>query len=464
VGAGGPLINGAYLLFPVSAGALLSVAGARYLDLHRLAIFREATLREAEAQVSRGLVGIAKEINGSLDAADVLDRITAAIRSALGCDWTSIMLRDERREVFRLVATSGPVPAALRQLEGIDFGSGAFPLVDRLLAQHYVEIGQIEEADPATASFMRHWDCRSLLAARLSRGGEAVGILVAGTKRETGGVDEITRQLFRGIAEHAAIALNNVRLIEDLRQADRLKSDFLSTMSHELRTPLNVIIGYADLLLDGAFGAIESDQQQVLGRVSENAHSLLELISATLEVNRIEAGRARLQLREVSLRRLINELQHDTGHLPRHPGVSLLWEGPGPDVKLRTDPSKLKIILKNLVGNALKFTEHGHVVVRTAYDRRAEQVNVQVQDTGAGIAPHDLPHIFVMFRQGDGKHQHSGVGLGLYIVKRFVEQLGGRISVRSKLGEGSTFQMSIPAAVAAADDERVTPLRRELVA
>jgi two-component system sensor histidine kinase BarA len=311
---------------------------------------------------------------------------------------------------------------------------------------------------------MRHWDCQLLQAARLSRGGEAVGILVVGTRQGAGRDDAAARQLFRGISAHAAIALNNVRLIKDLRQADQLKSDFLSTMSHELRTPLNVIIGYADLLLDGAFGSVESEQQQVLSRVSENAHSLLELISATLEVNRIEAGRARLQLREVSLRRLVNELQHETGHLPHHAGVGVFWEGPAQDLKLRTDPSKLKIIVKNLVGNALKFTERGRVVVRVAFDRRVGQVTVQVHDTGMGIAPEDLPHIFSMFRQGEGKNQFGGVGLGLYIVKRFVEQLGGKVGVRSIQGEGSTFHLSLPVNPATEEEATEAAPERDMVA
>ena len=449
-----------YLAFAVVNAGLISVLGARYLDLHRFAIFREATLREREVSISQSLVAIAKDLNGSLDAPDVLGHIAASIAEALGCDWCLIIVRDERRNVFRVVGGNGRVPAALADLHDLEFGAGVFPIIERVLGEGHVEVRDLADADPATASFMRNADCHSLLATPLTRGGDVVGLLVAATQgnRE---FSQRTGHLFRGIAQHAAIALNNARLVADLRHADRLKSEFLSTMSHELRTPLNVIIGYTDLLLDQAFGPVQEEQFQVLGRLRDNAHSLLELITATLEVNRIEAGRARLVLREVSLRQLVKEIQHEATHLPRQPGVGLSWEAAGQDQILRTDPAKVKIIVKNLVGNALKFTERGRVQARIGYDRRSGELQIQVQDTGSGIPPEDLPHIFGMFRQGEvNNHAGSGVGLGLYIVKRFVEQLGGEIDVTSDPGQGSTFRVALRATAG----EDGAAVRRELVA
>ncbi len=452
-----------YLLFAHCTGAAISVLGARHLDLHRFAIFRETTLHEAEASISHSLVDIAQELNGTLEADDGLDRIAGAVRTALECDWSLIIVREERRHAFLVVGSAGHVPQVLAELRGIEFGAGAFPLLDRVLNEEHVEVRDLADADAATASFMRSCNTASLLAATLTRGDQVVGLLVAGRRRESGPVAERTGDLFRGIAQHAAIALNNVRLVADLRRADQLKSEFLSTMSHELRTPLNVIIGYSDLLLDEAFGSLHGEQDQILGRLRDNAHSLLELISATLEVNRIEAGRARLQLRDVDLRQLLNEMQHDTAHLPRSAGVTLHWEVSANDYSLRTDPAKVKIIVKNLIGNALKFTQRGRVAVRVAYDRRPAHLSVQVHDTGAGIQPDDLPNIFGMFRQAENGHQNGGVGLGLYIVKRFVEQLGGQVSVTSAPGEGSTFRVSIPAQLSQPRAIEA-PAQRELVA
>jgi signal transduction histidine kinase len=240
-----------------------------------------------------------------------------------------------------------------------------------------------------------------------------------------------------------------VRLVADLRRADQLKSEFLSTMSHELRTPLNVILGYTELLREDTFGALLDEQRDTVARVHESARSLLELINATLDVNRIEAGRVLVQLDEVNLRPLFDEMHDELQQLPRRSDVLLRWDVIVSDKRVRTDGSKLKIIVKNLVGNALKFTESGEVAVRANYDIRGARLHLSVADTGAGIPADDLAHIFDMFRQAGNGHHLGGVGLGLYIVKRFVEQLDGEVSVTSTPGKGSIFSVSISAAMVA---------------
>ncbi|MBX3026359.1 HAMP domain-containing histidine kinase [bacterium] len=434
-----------YLLFVSAAAAAVSLFGAHHLDLYRFAIFCEATRREEEAAVGQSLVAIAREINDSLDADDVLDRIADAIRSALHASWSVIILRDAQGGHL-IVGTAGRVPGAIASLRGVEFDAGAFPLVDRILDARDLSLSD-EDADSETAALLQRWETRSLLGAALSRRDAVIGVVLAGTRAGAARFADRGRELVRGVAQHVAIALNNVRLVSDLRRADSLKTEFLSTMSHELRTPLNVIIGYADLLRDEAFGPVIGDQQDVLRRLRDNAHSLLELINATLEVNRIEAGRSGLQLREVDLRTLLTELQYETDALPRQPGVALRWEVPRNADLIRTDPMKLKIVVRNLVGNALKFTKRGAVTVSVLFDARARLLDVQVRDTGVGIPSEHLPHIFDMFHQAPSDAATSGVGLGLYIVRRFVELLGGRVSASSRPGDGSIFRLSLPAGV-----------------
>jgi signal transduction histidine kinase len=165
-----------------------------------------------------------------------------------------------------------------------------------------------------------------------------------------------------------------------------------------------------------------------------------------LDVSRIEAGRLPVQLDDVSLHTLFDDVQDELKRLPHAPDVILRWyvaalEG----MHVRTDASKLKIIIKNLVGNALKFTELGEVSVRAGYDVRTARLHLWVTDTGTGIAADDLAHIFDMFRQVGNGRDLGGVGLGLYIVKRFVDQLEGEVTVTSTPGEGSTFRVAIPA-------------------
>jgi len=442
-------VPGPYLLFVASAAASVSLFGAYYLDLYRFAIFCEATRREEEAAVGQSLVAIAKEINDSLDAVDVLDRIADAIRSALHASWSVIILRDAQGGNHIIVGSAGRVPEAIASLRGVEFGAGAFPLVDRILRERDLALFD-EETDAETTALLQRWETRSILGAALLRRDATIGVLLAGTRAGVVRFADRGRELARGVAQHVAIALNNVRLVGDLRRADNLKTEFLSTMSHELRTPLNVIIGYADLLRDEAFGPVIGDQQDVLRRLRDNAHSLLELINATLEVNRIEAGRSGLHLREIDLRTLLTELQYETEPLPRQPGVALRWEVPRGSDLIRTDPVKLKIVVRNLVGNALKFTKRGHVTVTVGFDARARVLDVQVRDTGIGIPGEDLPRIFDMFHQAPTDAATSGVGLGLYIVRRFVELLGGRVSASSRPGDGSIFRLSLPAGMVSA--------------
>ena len=439
----------AFLFFAVFSGVALSVLGARYLDLHRFAIFREATLSEEEAAVNRQLVAIAKEINAVLERPDALDRICESTRTALGCDWSLMLLRDETHGTFRVAGAVSPHAEALREVTSFDFSPDSFPLIGRILGNELVEIPQPAVADPITAGFMHRWHTRYLLATKLTRSGQVVGILAVGGDDTVDTIAPRVRQMFRGIAPHATIALNNVRLVADLRHADQLKSEFLSTMSHELRTPLNVILGYTELLGDDAFGPLLDEQRDTVGRVYQSARSLLDLINATLDVNRIQAGRLPVQLGEVNLRALFDHMHHELRHLPHAGNVILRWDMVVDGARVRTDANKLKIIVKNLVGNALKFTKSGEIAVQARYDPRTADLHFSVADTGVGIAAGDLAHIFDMFRQvGDG-HDQGGVGLGLYIVKRFVEQLEGQVTVSSTRGTGSTFSIVIPAVAVA---------------
>ena len=437
-----------YLLFALAAGGAISLFGAYHFELHRFALFVEATRREEEASIGQSLVAIAKEINDALDADDVLDRIAGVIRSALHASWTVIVLCDVSRDACAVVGSAGRAPDGITGLRGVEFASGALPLVDQVLTERHISLTD-QDAAPATAGLMLRWQTRALLGEALLRRSTVVGVLLAGTHGLSARFSDRGREISRGIAQHVAIALNNVRLVADLRRANTLKSDFLSMMSHELRTPLNVIMGYADLLRDEVFGPLVEEQQDVMQRLRTNAYSLLDLINATLEVNRIEAGRTGVQLRDVDLRPLLVELQVELDELPRHPGVALRWDLPRPTDVVRTDPMKLKIIVRNLIGNALKFTRRGHVTVQAGVDLRARALEIVVRDTGPGIESEHLPKIFDMFHQAPSDANPGGVGLGLYIVRRFAELLGGRISATSTVGEGATFRLSLPAGVAA---------------
>jgi len=234
------------------------------------------------------------------------------------------------------------------------------------------------------------------------------------------------------------------RLYDEAEAASRVKSEFLATVSHELRTPLVAILGYTELLLDGEFGSLQAEQGDALQRVHVRGQELLEVINATLDVSRLEAGPVALDLQTVNTTAFLTELQGELQGVSGNDRVRLEWDIPASLPALSTDPGKLKIVLRNLIRNALKFTERGHVKVQA--QSCAGGLELCVSDTGIGIAANMLPVIFEPFRQVDGAdtRRYGGVGLGLYLVRRLVDMLGGQITVDSRVGEGSTFRVQLP--------------------
>ncbi len=230
---------------------------------------------------------------------------------------------------------------------------------------------------------------------------------------------------------------------EQAESANRLKSDFISIISHELRTPLVSIIGYNDLLLDGVAGSLTEEQVDALRKIDNNSKKLLELINAMLDLSRLET--ISVETKKISSSDLFKELESETHSLQVDSGLNFIWKIEPGLPQLRTDPAKLKMVLKNLVNNAVKFTEKGSVTVDV--HRKDGGVEIDVVDTGFGIPQESLPIIFEPFRQVESPltRRHGGVGMGLYIAKRLLELLGGNIKVESEAGRGSTFRVWIPA-------------------
>ncbi|MEW6268939.1 MAG: HAMP domain-containing sensor histidine kinase [Thermodesulfobacteriota bacterium] len=234
----------------------------------------------------------------------------------------------------------------------------------------------------------------------------------------------------------------NRRLIEALEAANRVRAEFLSTMSHELRTPLNVMLGLAEMARDPEFDAAERDD--MLERIQRAGVRLLELVEGTLEVGDLEAGRVGIEQRSVAIATLWSELEQGCSDLLPRGEVALYWDDDLPPGEIRTDPCKLLVIVRNLLGNALKFTDRGHVVLRLAGD--ADRVALVVEDTGIGIRHEDQELVFEMFRQADSSEtrRFEGCGLGLYIVRQLAHRLGGSVEVASEPGRGSRFTVTLP--------------------
>jgi len=227
-------------------------------------------------------------------------------------------------------------------------------------------------------------------------------------------------------------------------RAYSIDDEFVRVLAHEVRNPLAVIMGSTDLLLDGEFGSLTAAQTQELQSISRNAAEILELFNAALDLSRADAGHVTLAPREVNLTTLLHEIDMGTRHLQSRPSVAFVWRV-APDLPaICTDAVMLKIVLKNLVVNALKFTEAGKVMLDACLVK--DGIEFSVIDTGPGVPAETLPFIFDAFRQAEQPklQPHRGVGLGLYIARRLVEIMGGTIAVESELGRGCIFRVQLP--------------------
>lgn len=246
------------------------------------------------------------------------------------------------------------------------------------------------------------------------------------------------------------LAQKNILLrgaMERAQSADLLKTQFMANMSHELRTPLNAIIGFAQVMIDGIDGDITATQREDLKAINKSGLHLLAIINDILDISRIEAGKMRLDIEEVGLSDIIVDVMATAKTLIKDHPVTLKLDVVGAPLRVCVDRSRIRQVILNLLGNAIKFTPKGSITLRVR--ERVDQVEISVIDTGIGIRPEDIPVLFTEFRQLDPSSTRSqgGAGLGLALSKRFVEMHGGRIWAESEKGSGATFSFFLPMGV-----------------
>jgi signal transduction histidine kinase len=288
---------------------------------------------------------------------------------------------------------------------------------------------------------------------------KVIGVLHLGNKEKRHfAADEL--QLIESIAHEIGVAAENARLFEqvkhttaeleqtnrELQAANQAKSEFITAMSHELRTPLNVIMGNAELTGDGFFGAITPEQKKAMTQIRHHSEFLLKLVNDVLALSRLDAKKMSMELSTVKIDEVIAHAQSQIEQLNRRKGLDVLWNVEPDLPSIVTDATKLDEILQNLIGNAFKFTPRGHIQLSVRNIRELNRIEFSVADTGIGIEPQDMERIFSAFEQIREAHtgDFNGVGLGLNIVKKYLQMMNGEIRVDSRPGEGSTFTFWVP--------------------
>ena len=405
----------------------------------------------SEARTSAALLDVARTLSSTLDAPELLDRVNETTRAQLDADWTGTFLVDLERGTFRLVAVTD-TEAASSELGRLELPMRGWSPIGRLVGESVVVLtGADAERTPGLFASGR---CLStVILAALYSEDRLAGFLAVGFARLEDAERAHVAQFLIGIAQHATIVLRNARLLEDVRLASAMKSEFVGAISHELRSPLNVILGYLEMLLDHGLGAVSSEQADALRRTQQQALALLEMITALLDMNRLEAGRLPVQRTRVAPKALLEEICRELPESWRRPEVTLDL-AVAPDVPtIETDAGKLKTVVRNLLHNALKFTTVGQVTIGVGATAGGGIV-IRVSDTGRGIPPDAIKYIFDMFRQVPGAGG-GGVGLGLHLVRRLLQLLGGTIAVTSEVGKGTCFTITLPPAPDGADPDMV---------
>lgn len=280
--------------------------------------------------------------------------------------------------------------------------------------------------------------------------GRRIGVMSLAPRPEQSALSDEDAAFAGELAGRIALAVDNLRLYQASLAANRTKTDFMATMSHELRTPLNAIMGYTDLLDMGVDGHLSARQSQQLDRIRVGTRHLLTVIEEILTFSRVEAGREELQSEIVDAVELVRDAVAMVEAGARQKGLELAVDVPGRSVTMHADPVRLRQIMLNLVGNAIKFTDEGSVSVSLVTvgdeDPANGRVRFSVTDTGCGIEAGHAERIFEPFWQvrGGNTRRAGGTGLGLTVCRQLATLMGGAVTLQSEPGQGSTFTLEIP--------------------
>ena len=434
---------------------LQTFADQAVIAIENVRLFQELQARTHDLSQSLEETGALSEViravSSSLDLREVLDTVARRAIALSGADGCGIFELSPGRRVFDVVVSQGLsrefVSAVQNMSVGIDHGT----ISQATAAGEAVQIPDIEEAHdyPFRALFLQE-GLRSVLTVPMGGGDVVRGIVVV--RRRPGEFDERIVNLMTALANQSKVAIANAHLFREIEEKSHLlevanqhKSEFLASMSHELRTPLNAIIGFSEVLLQRMFGELNVKQDEYLQDVLSSGRHLLSLINDILDLSKVEAGRMDLELARFYLPQAIQDTLTLVRERAARHGIDLSFEMDERLGEFVADERKIKQVMLNLLSNAVKFTpEGGRIEVRAVPTDGG--VEISVADTGIGIAPENQELIFEEFRQvgGDYAHKREGTGLGLTLARKLVELHGGRLWVKSQVGQGSTFTFSVP--------------------
>ncbi|HQE91233.1 MAG TPA: GAF domain-containing protein [Anaerolineae bacterium] len=395
---------------------------------------------------------VLRTASSSLDRLSLLRDVGRVIatrleRPVLMWNWDNQMLTVvSGHEAGGKLMTNGDSPPSLTRTDA----PLLYQVVDRMIP---VSIDFMQEHGPVLERSFAHFDQPLVegYAVPLRVRGTVFGIMLLGRHEDHPPFDEETKDFMRTAGVNVSVALQTAILYQDaqetavkLQEVDKLKNQFMANMSHELRTPLNSIIGFSRVILKGIDGPLTDMQKTDLTAIYESGRNLLELINDILDISKIDAGKMEMAFEPTNLQEIVRSVVTTiAGQLMDSP-VEVLTDVPEELPVVLADSRRIRQVLTNLVGNAVKFTDHGYIKISASYDNY--RVIMSVEDTGIGIPPDRRQAVFEKFEQVDSSstRRYGGTGLGLPLSREFVRLHGGDMDFESVPGEGSRFFFWIP--------------------
>ena len=443
------------------------------------ALARQAAVAVENAQLHEQQKEALHTLEMHANRVAALHRVASAVSSNLDLHQVMIDTASQLEALFEadacfialLLPNSDPTLEIAYPLPTDDASPTIMPITGSILFEDIaaqrtitaIEAASHAEADPLQG-VLQQAGMSSALVAPLVANDALIGIVGLGSGNRVMPFDEEAHNTYAAIASQVAVAIDNARLYEEALAANRLKAEFLAKISHELRTPLNAIIGYTDMLLSDAYGALNEKQGDRVSRVNRSGNNLLALIKDVLDLSRIDAGQIELDLAPLSVHTLIQETLVDIMPQVEQKGLSMDFVLSPNLPTVEADAFRIRQVLTNLLSNAVKFTDDGYVSISA----RVTTVNaghclnltipahinvpdgvylaLQVEDSGIGISEANQRHIFDAFRQVDGSAAkvQEGTGLGLAIASQIIDLHEGFMWVHSELHVGSTFTVLLP--------------------
>ena len=431
------------------------------IDRGQAAVRLENEVKERTAELARSieelraLGEVSQAVNSTINLDTVLSTIIAKAVQLSGTAAGTIWVFNEPSQEFRLRASYGMDDILISGVRAQPIGIGETVVGQAAARRQPIQIPDVQQLDSSSLvlDVILRAGFRALLAIPLLSTDRTVGALVV-RRKEPGEFPKQTIDLLQTFGTQSVLAIQNAYMFRDIQDkaraltiASKHKSQFVANMSHELRTPLAAMLGYTELLVDGLFGELPAKAIATLERVQSNGKHLLGLINTVLDISKIEAGQFSLNLGEYAISNLVETVLVATESLASAKGIGLHTEIAPALPHGVGDEQRLTQVLLNLVGNAIKFTDKGEVIV--AVRTEGDEFAIDVRDSGPGIPPDELARIFEEFHQVDSSDTRAkgGTGLGLAIAKQIIEMHDGRVCVESQLGAGATFQIRLPVRV-----------------